>query len=109
MQVDTDVFSLSSNTLLELDKIDNKIIYTSQQSARLCNALRHRRLTMGQGMAPLWTCMNESDGIKALGQQATHSASSVSPVWRSPASFTEDHFVEPVRVIFLNKHWFWTS
>lgn len=49
-------------------------------------------LDRGKVWHHIWTCMNESDGIKhSVSRRLTQPPVSVSPVWRSPASLSEHH------------------
>lgn len=65
--------SVTQHTSAHKKHRTHSMIYAA---SRPCFALRHW-LRWGKVPHHIWTCMNESDGIKAHSQQATHSASRV--------------------------------
>lgn len=55
-----------------------QFVHSHNKSYRLCYSAASPASERGKVWHRIWTCMNESDGIKAPSQQATHSASSAS-------------------------------
>lgn len=89
-----------------------QFVNSHNKSHRLCYALRHR-LQRGAkyGTISELAWMKVTEWNHSVSRRLTQPPARlcVSPVWRSPASFSEHHFAEPVQGILLCKHRSWTS
>lgn len=114
-QVKTVVFSVPSHHIPHprlIRATPTQFVNSHNEFYRLCYALRHRLQTGAKyGTISELAWMKVTELKHSVSRRLTQPPVRlcVSPVWRSPASFSEHHFVEPVQGILLYKHRSWTS